>query len=76
MNWRGIGPQHAYVVTFRNAAEREYYLDTDPAHVAFKTSIADKVSDVLVFDFESGEFERNASRRRRRPSDEIHVRTV
>ena len=68
--------KHAYVLTFRSVAERDYYLDRDPAHQIFKASIAEKVSDVLVFDFESGEFARNALRRRRRPSDELNVRTV
>jgi len=72
----GKGMEHAFVVTFRSLAERDYYLDRDPAHQIFKASIREKVSDILVFDFESGEFERNASRRRRRPSDEIHVRAV
>ena len=68
--------QHAYVVSFRNAAERDYYLDTDPAHQAFKASIPEKIVDAVVFDFESGQFARAASARKRRPSDEIHVRTV
>ncbi|EKM50331.1 uncharacterized protein PHACADRAFT_264944 [Phanerochaete carnosa HHB-10118-sp] len=70
------GMEHAYVLTFRSAHERDYYLDADPAHQAFKASIADKVSDAVVFDFESGDFARRARARRRRPSDELHVRTV
>ena len=61
---------------FRNAAERDYYLDKDPAHQAFKASIPDKVVDAVVFDFDSGDFERRAAMRKRRPSDETHVRTV
>ncbi|KAI0690216.1 stress responsive A/B barrel domain-containing protein [Cytidiella melzeri] len=74
---RGHGLEHAFVVTFRSLAERDYYLDKDPAHLAFVASILDKVAESTVFDFESGEFERKArGRRRRRPSDEIHVRTV
>ena len=68
--------QHAFVVTFRNAEERDYYLDTDPAHRAFKTSVADKVADATIFDFTSGEFAQRAAMRKRRPSDEVHVRTV
>lgn len=64
------------MVTFRNAEERDYYLDTDPAHQAFKTSIADKIVDATVFDFTSGEFARQAASRKRRASDEVHVRTV
>ena len=68
--------QHAYVLAFRSTAERDYYLDVDPAHQAFKASIAEKVSDVVVFDFESGDFARRTVGRRRRPSDELHVRTV
>lgn len=68
--------QHGFVLAFRSAAERDYYLDEDPAHQAFKASIAEKVVDAVVLDFESGEFARRALTRRRRPSDEIHVRTV
>ncbi|GJE90439.1 stress responsive A/B barrel domain-containing protein [Phanerochaete sordida] len=73
---RTHGMEHAFVLTFRSAAERDYYLDADPAHQAFKASIAEKVADALVFDFESGDFARRARARRRRPSDELHVRTV
>ena len=69
-------PQHAFVLTFRNVRERDYYLDADPSHQAFKASIAEKVVDVVVFDFESGDFARRAMSRKRRPSDELHVRTV
>ena len=53
--------QHAFVATFRSTEERDYYLDTDPVHQAFKASIAEKVSDVVVFDFSSGEFTRRAA---------------
>ncbi|KIP04700.1 hypothetical protein PHLGIDRAFT_182708 [Phlebiopsis gigantea 11061_1 CR5-6] len=71
------GMEHAFVVAFRSAAERDYYLDADPAHQAFKASVREKVAGAVVFDFASGEFARESVlRRRRRPSDEVHVRTV
>ncbi|THG94524.1 hypothetical protein EW026_g6968 [Hermanssonia centrifuga] len=75
------GMEHAFVVTFRTARERDYYLDQDAAHQVFKASIAEKVQDVVVFDFESGQFarERKAAARRhgrRRSSEESHVRSM
>ena len=53
--------QHAYVSTFRNAEERDYYLDTDPAHQAFKAMIIDKVADAVVYDFDTNDFARRAA---------------
>lgn len=52
------GLEHAYVVTFRSAKERDYYLDEEPEHQAFKQLLQGKVSDITVFDFESGDFAR------------------
>lgn len=49
-------PQHAWVVTFRNTQERDYYLDKDPAHQAFKEKALPFVEDAFVFDFEQGTF--------------------
>ncbi|KAI0825574.1 stress responsive A/B barrel domain-containing protein [Irpex lacteus] len=73
---RGKGLEHAFVVTFRSKSDRDYYLNSDPAHLAFVASILEKVADSTVFDFESGEFERTSRHRRRRPSDELHIRTI
>jgi hypothetical protein len=79
-------PQHAYVVTFANVADRDYYVQDDVAHNAFKASLGDIVQDVLVFDFESGQFQRQAAaggvkgggsgRGVRRSVEEMHVRRV
>ncbi|BGP34111.1 hypothetical protein JCM10296v2_005926 [Rhodotorula toruloides] len=50
------GCEHAWVVTFRNTQERDYYLDKDPAHQAFKDKALPFITDAFVFDFEQGTF--------------------
>ncbi|SCZ89237.1 BZ3500_MvSof-1268-A1-R1_Chr1-1g01049 [Microbotryum saponariae] len=58
------GFEHTFILTFRNKQERDYYLDRDPAHQAFKEMLGGKLADdgkgligVWVFDFEAGVFE-------------------
>ncbi|KAM0790631.1 hypothetical protein ACM66B_004493 [Microbotryomycetes sp. NB124-2] len=53
---RNRGLDHCFVVTFANAQDRDYYLDTDPAHVEFKSSLSGKIADVFVFDYDLGTF--------------------
>ncbi|KAG8908234.1 hypothetical protein FRB99_008299 [Tulasnella sp. 403] len=50
------GYDHGFVVTFHNEADRQYYLNTDPAHQAFKESSKPHLEDVLVFDLVPGMF--------------------
>ncbi|KXJ89321.1 stress responsive A/B barrel domain-containing protein [Microdochium bolleyi] len=50
------GMTHPFVFEFANEADRDYYLDTDPAHVAFKEGLAELVDKVHVYDFTAGKF--------------------
>jgi hypothetical protein len=43
-------------VEFENDDDRTYYLDQDPAHLAFKKSIGTVVKKVQVVDFTPGVF--------------------
>jgi hypothetical protein len=43
-------------VEFENDDDRMYYLDKDPAHLAFKKSIGAVVKKVQVVDFSPGVF--------------------
>ena len=48
--------QHSFVLTFQSLADRDYYLDTDPAHQAFKAEVGTKLAGACVMDFEAGVF--------------------
>ncbi|ORY70783.1 stress responsive A/B barrel domain-domain-containing protein [Leucosporidium creatinivorum] len=50
------GFDHSFVVTFATEEDRDYYLK-DPAHDAFKATLAGKLKEVYVFDFAPGQFE-------------------
>ncbi|GAA5921945.1 hypothetical protein JCM3775_003429 [Rhodotorula graminis] len=50
------GYEHTFVLTFRNRAERDYYVDQDEAHQRFKELAGQHVDDVFVFDYEAGTF--------------------
>ncbi|KAG8995223.1 hypothetical protein FRB94_009332 [Tulasnella sp. JGI-2019a] len=55
------GFEHSFVLEFANEAEREYYLNTDPAHNEFKALVGpltDPKTDVFVFDFIPGVFDK------------------
>ncbi|KAG8872207.1 hypothetical protein FRB97_007878 [Tulasnella sp. 331] len=41
---------------FETEGDREYYLNTDPAHAEFKKFAHPAIEDVLVFDFVPGMF--------------------
>lgn len=50
------GLTHAFVVEFESAAERDYYVNLDPVHQAFKKDIEPFVEKVTVVDFTNGAF--------------------
>jgi len=50
------GITHAFVVEFDNEEDRKYYLEKDPAHLAFVKSIGAVVKKAQVVDFTSGVF--------------------
>ncbi|KAK4703459.1 hypothetical protein P7C70_g2760, partial [Phenoliferia sp. Uapishka_3] len=50
------GLEHSFVLTFASLADRDYYLDVDPAHQAFKADIGSKIASAVVMDFEAGVF--------------------
>ena len=41
---------------FQNAEDRKYYLEKDPAHLAFVASLEGVIQNVQVVDFEPGKF--------------------
>lgn len=50
------GITHGFVLEFASPEDRDYYVDTDPAHDEFKKSIGDLVIKATVVDFTDGEF--------------------
>ncbi|EKM50325.1 uncharacterized protein PHACADRAFT_214023 [Phanerochaete carnosa HHB-10118-sp] len=52
------GMEYAFVLTFKSGEARDYYEAEDPAHQAFKAVILPNISDISVFDFETGAFAR------------------
>ncbi|RFU28346.1 hypothetical protein B7463_g8001, partial [Scytalidium lignicola] len=51
------GITHGFVVEFENEEDRKYYLEKDPAHLAFVKSIGGVVARGQVIDFVPGIFE-------------------
>ncbi|EPE27785.1 Dimeric alpha+beta barrel [Glarea lozoyensis ATCC 20868] len=51
---RGI--THIFIVEFENEADRKYYVESDPAHKAFKKDLKDIVKTSQVIDFVPGFF--------------------
>ncbi|KIW01280.1 uncharacterized protein PV09_07319 [Verruconis gallopava] len=47
---------HAFVMWFESEADRDYYVEKDPAHQAFKQSLAGIIQSACVVDFETGVF--------------------
>jgi len=47
---------HGFVSEFENEEDRKYYLEKDPAHLAFVKSLDGIVQNVRVVDFEPGKF--------------------
>ncbi|KAF7526196.1 hypothetical protein G7054_g10854 [Neopestalotiopsis clavispora] len=50
------GFTHAFISQFDNEEDRAYYLEKDPAHLAFVKSIGDIIDKVQVIDFTPGVF--------------------
>ncbi|KAI5776585.1 hypothetical protein EDC01DRAFT_636683 [Geopyxis carbonaria] len=50
------GLTHGFVMEFENEDDRLYYVQTDPAHKAFTTSIESVVEKATVLDFSPGVF--------------------
>ncbi len=44
------------MVKFENEKDRDYYTHKDPAHIAFKKSLAGLIEKPMVVDFEGGVF--------------------
>ncbi|KAH9825793.1 stress-response A/B barrel domain-containing protein HS1-like [Teratosphaeria destructans] len=47
---------HGFISEFQNEEDRKYYLERDPAHLAFVASLKDVVQNARVLDFEPGKF--------------------
>lgn len=47
---------HAFVTHFANEEDRRYYLQEDPAHLAFVASLKDIIQNIRVVDYSPGEF--------------------
>lgn len=50
------GLSHGFVVQFRSNEDRDYYVDQDPAHQAFKNAAGPLIEKAVVFDFRDGVF--------------------
>ncbi|KAL2215387.1 stress responsive A/B barrel domain protein [Thermoascus aurantiacus ATCC 26904] len=48
------GITHAFVIEFESEEDRKYYLEQDPAHLAFVQSIGAVVERIQVVDFTPG----------------------
>jgi hypothetical protein len=59
------------VLTFATRADRDYYVDEDPAHGAFKASLAGRVAAATVADYDAAAFPPPAAR-----AAPVHVRAV
>lgn len=53
---RQNGISHVFVSEFENEKDREYYLNQDPAHLAFVKSLDGVVAKAQVVDFTPGVF--------------------
>ncbi|KAJ5431187.1 Dimeric alpha-beta barrel [Penicillium cf. griseofulvum] len=45
------GITHAFVVEFRSAADRDYYVQSDPSHLAFVKTLDGLIEKAQVIDF-------------------------
>jgi len=50
------GFSHGFVSHFANVDDRRYYLEEDPAHLAFVSSLEGIIQNVRVVDYIAGEF--------------------
>ncbi|EHK42218.1 uncharacterized protein TrAtP1_011901 [Trichoderma atroviride] len=51
------GFTHAFVVEFASVEDRDYYVDKDPIHEAFKTNNGPTIEKACVLDYTVGVFE-------------------
>lgn len=54
--WIQNGISHVFVSEFDNEEDRQYYLNKDPAHLAFVKSLGGVVEKVQSVDFTPGVF--------------------
>ena len=47
---------HAFVLQFYSNADRDYYVNEDPAHQAFKEAAGAVIKQTLVIDYQDGVF--------------------
>lgn len=50
------GITHAFIVEFANAADRDYYVEKDPAHQEFIRRLDGLIEKAQVIDFTPGVF--------------------
>lgn len=50
------GMTHGFVLHFSSLEDRDYYVEKDPAHAAFKKAVAEVLEKPLVLDFTDGVF--------------------
>ncbi|KAF1976009.1 dabb-domain-containing protein [Bimuria novae-zelandiae CBS 107.79] len=55
------GLTHGYVVQFSSNEDRDYYVNQDPAHDAFKKTAGPFIEKAVVFDFQDGVFLRTVT---------------
>lgn len=57
-NYHKGGITHAFVVLFKNLADRDYYVSKDPVHLEFAKTLGDSVDTgvLRVVDFAQGKF--------------------
>ncbi|KAL4939978.1 hypothetical protein BDV06DRAFT_197705 [Aspergillus oleicola] len=53
---RQEGITHAFVVEFASAADRDYYVEKDPAHLEFVSTLGGVVEKAQVIDYTNGVF--------------------
>lgn len=60
MNWTNYmlknGIQYAFVAEFENLEDRDYYISTDPSHLAFVKTLGPILEKAIVVDFTDGVF--------------------
>lgn len=59
LTWVGSvkhGFTHAFVVEFESEEDRDYYVKSDEAHLAFVAGVGGLVADAQVVDFTAGQY--------------------
>jgi hypothetical protein len=50
------GISHAFVLQFHSIEDRDYYVNNDPVHKAFKEAAAPALEKAIVVDYQNGVF--------------------